>query len=203
MNQATNRVVAGSCFGEVFSFLLAIGFLVVCRELSLAGLFIIVAESLGCASTLMPAVVPRNWSHGPRGRKHGKSSGKINRLNEIVGDVHVVEPQCGCRCWLVLALCLYCSLARLGHRRRNTTAADQQYNYLPDFISQRLPTVPHLRVENDRGESPLSVADYAFLASLAYRDVEGTGRSRRMVWTKWKTPPTGTILSKRGARATM
>jgi lipase ATG15 len=100
------------------------------------------------------------------------------RLSEIVGNITRGRSR---NAWMAVLggfsfVFVALFLGAVGAQEENT-AADQPYEYLPDFTYLQKDSLqyPTCELTSDLGESPLtSMADYAFLAGLAYRDVEGT-----------------------------
>jgi hypothetical protein len=181
VNRATNRMCWIAFVGEVcLLFIWPLVSLFYVENYPLAGLFIIVAGITGMRYYINAAVVLEETGHmdlvdGDTEEELWKNQ---SRLNEIVGNITRGRSR---NAWMsVLAgfglVFVALFVGAVGQQEENT-AAEQQYNYLPDFTYLQKDSLqyPTCVLSNDRGESPLSsMADYAFLAGLAYRDVEGT-----------------------------
>jgi lipase ATG15 len=100
-----------------------------------------------------------------------------SRLNSIVGDITRGRSRSA---WISILgffgftfVALF--LGAIGQQEEDT--AVKPYAYLPDFVYEQKDSLryPSCELTSDLGESPLTaIADYAFLAGLAYRDVNGT-----------------------------
>lgn len=181
VNRATNRLCWIAFFGEVCLFFIwPLVSLFYVANYPLAGLFIIVAGITGMRYYINAAVVLEETGHmdlvdGDTEKELWKNQ---SRLNEIVGNITRGRSR---GAWMsVLAgfgfVFVALFLGAVGSQEENTTA-DQPYNYLPDFVYLQEDSLqyPTCVLSNERGNSPLSsMADYAFLSGLAYRDVNGT-----------------------------
>jgi hypothetical protein len=190
VNRATNRMCWIMFSLEVtFFFVWPLVSLLVVENYPLAGLFLIVAGITGVRYYVNAAIVLEETGHMDLvdGQTEHELWKNQSRLNEIVGNITRGRSR---GAWMSILggfgfifVALFAGAVGTETEKdaetlqTGDTAETTSYNFLPDFAYQQADSLryPTCELTNAKGESPLnSMADFAFLAGLAYSNEAST-----------------------------